>query len=109
MNILNTNTNTITRWVLLIALAIAPMIAVAHGGLEHVKGTVAKVSPAGDGDVPRGSDLQEAGIFATTQCHQPEPVGFFVAARPLLFSTPLRNCSTRIRGQGSGVRGQKRH
>jgi len=30
--------------VLLITLAIAPTIAVAHGGLEHVKGTVAKVS-----------------------------------------------------------------
>ena len=44
MNILNINTNTITRRVLLITLAIAPTIAVAHGGLEHVKGTVAKVS-----------------------------------------------------------------
>ena len=44
MNILNTNTNTITRRVLLIALAITPMIALAHGGLEHVRGTVAKVS-----------------------------------------------------------------
>jgi hypothetical protein len=44
MNILSTNMNTITRRALLIALAIAPMIAVAHGGLEHVKGTVAKIS-----------------------------------------------------------------
>ena len=38
------NMNTITRQVLLIALAITPMIALAHGGLEHVKGTVAKIS-----------------------------------------------------------------
>lgn len=44
MNMLNTNTITSTRRVLLIAMAIAPMIAVAHGGLEHVRGTVAKVS-----------------------------------------------------------------
>jgi Domain of unknown function (DUF5666) len=44
MNILNINTNTITRRLLVIALAITPMIAVAHGGLEHVRGTVAKVS-----------------------------------------------------------------
>ncbi len=38
------NINTITRRVLLIALAITPMIALAHGGLEHVRGTVAKIS-----------------------------------------------------------------
>ena len=38
------NTDTITRRVLLLALAIAPAIALAHGGLEHVRGTVAKVS-----------------------------------------------------------------
>ncbi len=42
------NRNTITRRVLLVALAIVPaitpMIAIAHGGLEHVRGTVAKVS-----------------------------------------------------------------
>jgi hypothetical protein len=44
------NMNTITRRVLLIALALTlalkmtPMIALAHGGLEHVRGTVAKVS-----------------------------------------------------------------
>ena len=38
------NTNTITRRMLLVALAIAPVIAFAHGGLEHVVGTVAKVS-----------------------------------------------------------------
>jgi Domain of unknown function (DUF5666) len=38
------NTNTITRRVLLVALAIAPVIAFAHGGLQHVRGTVAKVS-----------------------------------------------------------------
>jgi hypothetical protein len=44
MNILNTNTNIITRWALLIALAIAPITVLAHGGLEHVRGTVAKVS-----------------------------------------------------------------
>jgi len=48
MNKLNTNTNTITRWALIVALALAPSIvpspALAHGGLEHVKGTVAKVS-----------------------------------------------------------------
>jgi hypothetical protein len=44
MNIMNTNT--ITRRVLLIALAITPMIALAHGGLEHVRGTIAKVSDA---------------------------------------------------------------
>jgi len=44
MNKLNTNTNTITRLALIVALAIAPGIVLAHGGLEHVKGTVAKVS-----------------------------------------------------------------
>jgi len=44
MNMLNTNT--ITRRVLLIALALTPMIALAHGGLEHVRGTVAKISDA---------------------------------------------------------------
>src|ERR1700683_2934424 len=38
------NTITITRRVLLIALAIAPIIALAHGGLEKVRGTVGKVS-----------------------------------------------------------------
>jgi hypothetical protein len=38
------NTITITRRALLIALAIAPIVVLAHGGLEHVKGTVAKVS-----------------------------------------------------------------
>src|ERR1700734_723591 len=38
------NMNIITRRVLLIALAIFPAIALAHGGLEHVRGTVAKVS-----------------------------------------------------------------
>ena len=38
------NMNTITRRVLLIALALAPVIVFAHGGLEHVIGTVAKVS-----------------------------------------------------------------
>lgn len=42
MNILNANT--ITRRVLLLALALTPAIALAHGGLEHVRGTVAKVS-----------------------------------------------------------------
>src|SRR5580704_9912974 len=46
MNILNTNI--ITRRVLLLTLAIAPVLlapmALAHGGLEHVRGTVAKVS-----------------------------------------------------------------
>src|ERR1700688_3746431 len=50
-NHMNTpNMNTITRRVLLIALALTlalkmtPPIALAHGGLEHVRGTVAKVS-----------------------------------------------------------------
>jgi hypothetical protein len=38
------NTNTITRRLMLLALAIAPLIAWAHGGLEHVRGTVAKIS-----------------------------------------------------------------
>ena len=38
------NANTFTRRVLLLALAIAPVIAFAHGGLEHVRGTVTKVS-----------------------------------------------------------------
>lgn len=42
MNILNTNT--ITRRALLFAMALTPTIALAHGGLEHVRGTVAKVS-----------------------------------------------------------------
>jgi hypothetical protein len=42
--------NTITRRklligkMLLIALAVAPTIALAHDGLEHVRGTVAKIS-----------------------------------------------------------------
>jgi hypothetical protein len=45
-NHMNTqNMNIITRrWILTLALAIAPAIAFAHGGLEHVRGTVAKVS-----------------------------------------------------------------
>ena len=44
------NMNTITRRVLLTALALilaltmTPTIALAHGGLEHVRGTLAKVS-----------------------------------------------------------------
>jgi hypothetical protein len=38
------NRNIITRRVLLLALAITPAIAFAHGGLEHVRGTVAKIS-----------------------------------------------------------------
>ncbi len=46
MNILNTNI--ITRRVLLLTLAVTPVLlapmALAHGGLEHVRGTVAKVS-----------------------------------------------------------------
>jgi hypothetical protein len=36
--------NIITRRLLLLALAITPAIAFAHGGLEHVRGTVAKIS-----------------------------------------------------------------
>jgi hypothetical protein len=40
------NMNTITRRVLLIALALTPLIVLAHGGLEHVRGTVAKISDA---------------------------------------------------------------
>jgi hypothetical protein len=43
MNIVNMNIHT-TRRVLLLALALTPMMALAHGGLEHVRGTVAKVS-----------------------------------------------------------------
>jgi len=39
-----TNTITITNILLLIALVFAPAIAFAHGGLEHVRGTIAKVS-----------------------------------------------------------------
>jgi hypothetical protein len=38
------NRNIITRRVLLLALALTPAIAFAHGGLEHVRGTVAKIS-----------------------------------------------------------------
>jgi hypothetical protein len=38
------NMNTITRRALFLALFIVPAIALAHGGLEHVRGTVAKVS-----------------------------------------------------------------
>ena len=38
------NRNIITRRLLLLALAITPAIAFAHGGLEHVRGTVAKIS-----------------------------------------------------------------
>jgi len=44
MNTPKTNTITITRRVLLLALALTPAIAMAHGGLEHVRGTIAKVS-----------------------------------------------------------------
>jgi Domain of unknown function (DUF5666) len=40
--------STITRRILLLALILAPVIALAHGGLEHVRGTIAKVS---DGSV----------------------------------------------------------
>ena len=45
MNTLNTNI-IITRRVLLLALAstLLSSIALAHGGLEHVRGTVAKIS-----------------------------------------------------------------
>lgn len=38
------NMSTITRRVVLLALILTPMIAFAHGGLEHVRGTIAKVS-----------------------------------------------------------------
>src|SRR5271156_3605275 len=38
------NTNSITRRIALLALTLASMIAFAHGGLEHVRGTIAKVS-----------------------------------------------------------------
>jgi Domain of unknown function (DUF5666) len=38
------NRNIITRRALLLALALTPAIAFAHGGLEHVRGTVAKIS-----------------------------------------------------------------
>jgi Domain of unknown function (DUF5666) len=38
------NITTITKLILLVTLAIAPGIAFAHGGLEHVRGTIAKVS-----------------------------------------------------------------
>jgi len=38
------NMNTITRRVLILTLAIAPGMLFAHGGLEHVRGTVAKIS-----------------------------------------------------------------
>jgi Domain of unknown function (DUF5666) len=38
------NTNTIIRRLLIIALAITPMLALAHGGLEHVHGTIASIS-----------------------------------------------------------------
>jgi hypothetical protein len=37
-------TNTTIRLLAVICLALAPAIAIAHGGLEHVMGTVAKVS-----------------------------------------------------------------
>jgi mevalonate pyrophosphate decarboxylase len=37
------NMNTTTRLLAAICLALAPAIAIAHGGLEHVMGTVAKV------------------------------------------------------------------
>jgi hypothetical protein len=38
------NTNTITRRLLIIALAITPMLVFAHGGLEHVHGIIASIS-----------------------------------------------------------------
>ena len=38
------NITTITKWLLVLALIIAPGIALAHGGLEHVRGIIAKVS-----------------------------------------------------------------
>jgi hypothetical protein len=40
----NLNIDAITRRALLITLAGTPMIALSHGGLEHVRGTVAKIS-----------------------------------------------------------------
>jgi hypothetical protein len=43
MNILNTNTRIASR-LLLLALALTPLVAFAHGGLEHVRGTVTKIS-----------------------------------------------------------------
>jgi len=39
-----TSTITIISLLLLVALAFIPAIAFAHGGLEHVRGTIAKVS-----------------------------------------------------------------
>jgi len=36
--------NIITRRIAVIALILTPVIALAHGGLEHVRGTIAKVS-----------------------------------------------------------------
>jgi hypothetical protein len=38
------NMNIIIKRIALIALLIAPMIAFAHGGLEHVRGTIAAIS-----------------------------------------------------------------
>ncbi len=38
------NTNTIIRRLLIIALAITPMLAFAHGGLEHVHGIIASIT-----------------------------------------------------------------
>jgi hypothetical protein len=38
------NMNTTIRLLAIICLALAPAIVLAHGGLEHVMGTVAKVS-----------------------------------------------------------------
>ncbi len=43
MKLLNMNIH-ITRRVLCLALALTPAIALAHGGLEHVRGTVSKIS-----------------------------------------------------------------
>lgn len=44
MNLPKTNIITITKLLCVIALVLAPAIALAHGGLEHVRGTIAKVS-----------------------------------------------------------------
>jgi hypothetical protein len=45
MNILNTHITTTRRGLLLaLALMLPSSIALAHGGLEHVRGTVAKIS-----------------------------------------------------------------
>ena len=69
------NTNIIIRCMLLLALAIAPTIALAHGGLEHVRGTVAKISDQSITVTTTAGKTVEVLLDAqTTYAHADKPI-----------------------------------